>query len=75
MSRNEGKIGSESDEAVDASEILAALVGDRESDALRRRGAVSCYLSASEGWQKASNVLGGAFADKMTAWLRPAEKE
>ena len=75
MSRNEGKIGSEGDQAVDASDILAALAGDRESDALRRRGAVSCYLSASEGWQKASNVLGGAFADKMAAWLRPAEEE
>jgi hypothetical protein len=64
VSRIEGKIGSEGDELVDATEILAALVGDREADAQRRRGAVSCYLSASEGWQKASDVLGGAFADK-----------
>ena len=63
MSR-EGKIGEEGKEAVDATDILAALTGNREADSRRRRGAVTCYLSASEGWEKASNLLGGAFAEQ-----------
>ena len=73
MSR-EGKIGGEGDEPVDAAAILAALGRDRDAEAERRKGAVSCYLSASEGWEKASNVLGGAFAEKVV-WLRPAKEE
>ena len=73
MSR-EGKIGKEGDEAVDATEILAALCGNREGDAERRRGAVSCYLSASEGWEKASNLLGGAFAES-GHWLKAPKEE
>ena len=63
MSRNEGKIGDDCSEAVDAAEILAALARDKETDSTGRRDAVSRYLSASDGWQQASNALGGAFAD------------
>ncbi len=62
MSR-EGKIGREGEEPVDAAEILSALRRDGAVTASRRQGAVSCYLSASEGWREASTVLGGAFAD------------
>jgi hypothetical protein len=61
VSRIEGKIGDEG-EPVDAADILAALASDRETKARRRKGAVSCYLSASEGWREASNILGGTFA-------------
>jgi len=70
----EGKIGEEGDEAVDATDILAALNGNREADARRRRGAVSCYLSASDGWERASNLLGGAFAEQ-DLWLKAAKEE
>ena len=62
MSRNEGKIGDEGSDAVDAADILAALARDAESEAAGRRGAVSRYLSASDGWEQASDLLGGAFA-------------
>ena len=74
MSRFEGKIGDEGDEPADAAEILAALARDREPDSDLRRGAVSRYLSASEGWQEASDVLGGAFA-KCGAWLKAVKDE
>jgi hypothetical protein len=70
----EGKIGEEGKEAVDATDILAALNGNREAEARRRRGAVTCYLSASEGWEKASNLLGGAFAET-GPWLKAAKEE
>ena len=64
MSRNEGKIAGGGEIAVDAAEILAALVRDAPAGAKRRQDAVSRYLSASEGWEEASTLLGGAFADK-----------
>jgi hypothetical protein len=61
VSRIEGKIGGDNDKPVDASEILQALQ-HAEGDPRRRQRAVSCYLSASEGWEKALDLLGGAFA-------------
>ena len=74
MSRNEGKIGDDDDQPVDAAEILAALARDGASDAAGRRGAVSRYLSASDGWQQASSALGGAFAE-CGRWLKTGKGE
>jgi hypothetical protein len=62
VSRNEGKIGNDGNAPVDATEILAALAGEGTVSGKSRQNAVSCYLSASEGWREASTVLGGAFA-------------
>jgi hypothetical protein len=74
VSRIEGKISGKGKEPVDAAEILAALAREGASGAEARRDAVSRYLSASEGWQDASSVLGGAFADEKT-WLKPEKDE
>ena len=74
MSRIEGKIGDEDGQPVDAAEILAALARDKRSDGRRRKGAVSCYLSASEGWRQAAALLGGAFAPR-ESWLRSDKEE
>ena len=60
MSRNEGKIGTGDEAAVDAAEILAQF--EREAARPPRPAAVARYLSASEGWREASAELGGAFA-------------
>lgn len=62
MSRNEGKIQGEGEAAVDAADILAALGRESGVSPARRNGAVSRYLSASDGWREASTLLGGAFA-------------
>jgi 2-methylcitrate dehydratase PrpD len=62
VSRNEGKIRGEGDAPVDAADILAALAREAGVSAARRNGAVSRYLSASDGWREASTLLGGAFA-------------
>jgi hypothetical protein len=69
----EGKIDGQDAEPIEGSDIFEALRSAREKDAVRRQDAVSCYLSASEGWEKASSVLGGAFAAQRD-WLR-ADKE
>ena len=74
MSRIEGKIGDEDDLPVDAAEILAALAREKRSDGSRRQGAVSCYLSASEGWRQAAALLGGAFAPR-ESWLSADEEK
>ena len=60
MSRNEGRIGTGDEAAVDAAEILAQI--EIEAARLARPVAVARYLSASEGWKEASAQLGGAFA-------------
>lgn len=62
MSRNEGKIESDGKMPIDASEILAALAGQAKPEERSRREAITRYLSASDGWEKASNLLDGAFA-------------
>ena len=59
MSRNEGRIGVGDELAVDASEILAELKADCSET---HRIAVARYLSGSEGWKEALEMLGGAFA-------------
>ncbi|MDQ3471846.1 MAG: hypothetical protein M3428_05670 [Pseudomonadota bacterium] len=60
MSRNEGRIGTGDDAAVNADEILAQI--ERDAARLPRPVAVARYLSASEGWREASTELRGAFA-------------
>jgi hypothetical protein len=62
VSRNEGKIRGEGEAPADAADILAALSRDAGVSATQRNGAVSRYLSASDGWREASTLLGGAFA-------------
>jgi hypothetical protein len=74
VSKSEGKIGNDGAEPVDAAEIFAALRSARGKDAVRRQSAVSCYLSASAGWEKASSVLGGAFAAQED-WLKADEED
>jgi hypothetical protein len=73
VSRIEGRIGGKGKQSVDAADILAALAREAEKGPEERRDAVCRYLSASEGWREASNVLGGAFAGPET-WLK-AERE
>ena len=74
MSRLDRKIGGPGDQAVDAAEILAALAKGAGTGSERRRNAVSRYLSGSDGWEEASEILGGAFAAK-EAWLRGGKDE
>lgn len=62
MSRNEGRIGTGDEAAVDAAEILAQIERDAANTSLPRPLAVARYLSAGDGWREASLGLGGAFA-------------
>ncbi|MBA3577902.1 MAG: hypothetical protein H0W39_09885 [Sphingomonas sp.] len=64
MSRIDRKIEGAVEAAVDAAEILAALGKEPKADADSRKFAVSRYLSATDGWEEASTMLAGAFADE-----------
>jgi hypothetical protein len=66
VSRIEGKIEGSGDEPIEVADILAALARETRASPKRRQDAVSCYLSASEGWREASELLGGAFAPDET---------
>jgi hypothetical protein len=44
---------------------LLALLGSVDKDDVRSRSvAIACALSASEGWEDAVKLLGGAFAEE-----------
>ncbi len=60
MSRNEGRIRTGDEAAVDGADILAQI--EIEAARLPRPLAVARYLSAGEGWKDASAQLRGAFA-------------
>ena len=74
MSRIERKIEGAGEAEADVAEILAALAKEANGTAARRQDAVTRYLSASEGWQQASEQLGGAFAETEEG-LRPTKDE
>jgi hypothetical protein len=74
VSRIDRKIEGAVEAAVDAAEILAALGKEPKGNADSRKYAVSRYLSATDGWEDASAVLGGAFADE-GAGLRGAKDQ
>lgn len=69
MSRLDGKFTASSDVPLELAELIAALDGQPATSARDWRGAIACYLSASEGWRDASQLLGGAFASEGDAGL------
>ncbi len=75
MSRIERKIEKAGEVAVDSAEILAALAEGASARSRRRQDAVSCYLSASDGWQQACSLLGGAFAPGDRKGLKAAKEQ
>jgi hypothetical protein len=62
LARHEPDIRAVADAKLSLSELLM-LLGNTNADADRDRyEAISCFLSASEGWSEAAQRLGGAFA-------------
>jgi hypothetical protein len=61
LARHERDFRAAAEEPFGADE-LRALLGGR-GKGLTRRHAMACYLSASDGWLVAGELLGGAFAE------------
>ena len=73
MARFDGKLTAAGDATIDAAELLAALGAQAAISRSERQEAIIRYLSASDGWRDASELLGGAFADE--AQDRPAASQ
>jgi hypothetical protein len=52
------------EEPLSLDELLALLASVEKGDAGPRNHAIACALSASEGWEEAVKLLGGAFAEE-----------
>jgi phosphomannomutase len=64
LARHEGSFRGTAEEPLSLNELLALLASIEESDVGSRNDAIACALSASEGWEKAVRLLGGAFAEE-----------
>ena len=62
LARHDGKFEAAGEAQVELNELLVALSRRRSVQSGNRRDAIARCLSASEGWRKASDSLGGAFA-------------
>ena len=65
MARFDGKLTAAGDATIDAAELLAALGAQAAISPSKRKEAIIRYLSASDGWRDAREMLGGAFADEV----------
>ena len=64
MARHDGDFRAGAQEPLSLAELLAMLGDAAGADARSREDAIACYLSASEGWNEAVKLLGGAFAER-----------
>ena len=71
MARIDGKLKAAGEARLDIDELLSAFPAAAKVAAKGRQDAMTCFLSASEGWEQARETLKGAFAATPTAsWLR-----
>jgi len=64
LARFDGKLTAAGESTIDAAELLAALGAQAAISPSARKEAIIRYLSASDGWHDAKQILGGAFADE-----------
>jgi hypothetical protein len=64
LARFDGKLTAAGESTIDAAELLAALGAQAAISPGARKEAIIRYLSASDGWHDARDLLGGAFADE-----------
>ena len=62
LARYEGDLRADAQEPLSLNELLALLDSKDAAAGRSRENAIACYLSASEGWDEAVKLLGGAFA-------------
>ena len=75
MARIEGKFKAAGEAKLDIDELFSAFPGAGEAVARGRQDAIACFLSASEGWEKAREASKGAFAPVAKAsWLRDGKE-
>ena len=64
MARHEGDFRKVAEAPLSLNELLDLLAAAGEGGAGSREDAIACYLSGSEGWRDAVQLLDGAFAEE-----------
>ena len=62
LSKFDGDLKAAGEASFDLSELLSVIAATALADNGRRREAIACFLSASEGWEDAGRRLRGTFA-------------
>jgi hypothetical protein len=70
MSRYDGRFDAAADAPIDAAELVAEITARTEARNRERQDAIACFLSGSEGWRQALDLLGGAFAPELSGGRR-----
>jgi len=74
LARHERNIRASARTELEADELLSVLDDAGTLGDEGRQEAITCYLSASDGWDEAARRLGGAFAPTATR-LRPRKAD
>lgn len=75
MARFDGNLEAAGEAKLDIDELLSAFPKAGEAAAKGRQDAMTCFLSASEGWEQAKGALKGAFAAAPRAsWLKGSKE-
>ena len=70
MARFDGNLKAAGEAKLDVDELISALSSTAKRAEQERQGAITCFLSASEGWKDAKGTLKGAFASvRKPSWL------
>ena len=67
MARHERDFRDGTQAPLSLDELLALLGSGAHGDERSRQNAIACYLAGSEGWRDAMKLLGGTFAEEVTA--------
>jgi hypothetical protein len=74
LARFDGKLTAAGESTIDAAELVAALGAQALVSPSERKEAIIRYLSASDGWRDAGELLGGAFAGEAGSTPETARK-
>jgi len=76
LSRHDPNFKAAEEAPLDLAELLAAMSAHPGIAPSDRQSAIACYLSGSEGWRDALDLLSGAFAeDGGRTGLKPHQGE
>jgi len=67
LSRYDGRFDATAEVPMDAAELVAEIAARADARNRERQDAIACFLSGSEGWEQALNLLGGAFAPERSS--------
>jgi hypothetical protein len=75
LARFDGNLKAAGEAKLDVDELLSVLSGTSGAGQKERQEAITCFLSASEGWRDAKSRLKGTFASAVRpSWLTDSKE-